>query len=99
MYKGHREAKRLIAKGIGRKMDQKSSAISRWLNRKVNLTFKSIANLEAELGKILIEIATRSIQGKNGKTVKLFLKGGRGKQKNLNVSMMWSGFTIAKLYL
>ena len=56
-------------KGISQKkladaMDKKPSEISRWLNGGQNLTLKSIAKLEAELGETLIEIPTSQISTK-----------------------------------
>jgi transcriptional regulator with XRE-family HTH domain len=56
-------------KGISQKkladaMDKKPSEISRWLNGGQNLTLKSIAKLEAELGETLIEIPTPQISTK-----------------------------------
>ena len=46
----------LSQKDLAEKMDQKPSAISRWLSGQYNITLRSIAKLEAELGETLIEI-------------------------------------------
>jgi len=46
----------LSQKDLAEKMNQKPSAISRWLSGQYNITLRSIAKLEAELGESLIEI-------------------------------------------
>lgn len=43
-------------KKLAKNMGQKPSTISRWLNGRGNLTLRSIAKLEAELGEILLTI-------------------------------------------
>ena len=56
----------LKEKGISQKelaesMDKKPSEISRWLSGNQNITLRSIAKLEAELGETLIEIPTKML--------------------------------------
>ena len=56
----------LREKGISQKelaenMDKKPSEISRWLSGNQNITLRSIAKLEAELGETLIEIPTKTV--------------------------------------
>ncbi len=56
----------LKEKGISQKqladsMDKKPSEISRWLSGGQNLTLRSIAKLEAELGETLIEIPNKVV--------------------------------------
>ncbi len=46
-------------KELAERMDKKPSEISRWLSGNQNITLRSIARLEAELGETLIEIPTR----------------------------------------
>lgn len=46
----------LSQKDLAEKMGQKPSAISRWLSGQYNITLRSIAKMEAELGMSLIEI-------------------------------------------
>lgn len=46
----------LTQKDLAEKMGQKPSAISRWLSGQYNITLRSIAKMEAELGESLIEI-------------------------------------------
>lgn len=41
---------------LASRMDKKPSEISKWLNGNHNLTLKSIAKLQAELGEALIEV-------------------------------------------
>lgn len=41
---------------LASRMDKKPSEISKWLNGNHNLTLKSIAKLQAELGEVLIEV-------------------------------------------
>lgn len=53
--------KGISQKSLAESMDKKPSEISRWLNGGQNLTLRSIAKLEAELGEILIEIPSKSI--------------------------------------
>ncbi len=59
----------LKEKGISQKelaesMDKKPSEISRWLSGNQNITLRSIAKLEAELGETLVEIPTKNISSK-----------------------------------
>lgn len=51
--------KGLSQKELAESMDKKPSEISRWLSGNQNITLRSIAKLEAELGETLIEIPTR----------------------------------------
>lgn len=48
-------------KELAENMDKKPSEISRWLSGNQNITLRSIAKLEAELGETLIEIPTKML--------------------------------------
>ncbi|WP_312818361.1 helix-turn-helix domain-containing protein [Kaistella carnis] len=48
-------------KELAENMDKKPSEISRWLSGNQNITLRSIAKLEAELGETLIEITTKML--------------------------------------
>lgn len=62
----------LSQKDLAEKMDQKPSAISRWLSGQYNITLRSIAKLEAELGESLIEIPkTQSLTPRMETTISL----------------------------
>lgn len=50
--------KGISQKELAESMDKKPSEISRWLSGNQNITLRSIAKLEAELGESLIEIPT-----------------------------------------
>ena len=53
--------KNISQKQLAENMDKKPSEISRWLNGGQNLTLRSIAKLEAELGESLIEIPNKTV--------------------------------------
>lgn len=51
--------KGLRQKDLAKMMDKNESEISRWLNGKHNLTLRSIAKLEAELGETILYVPKR----------------------------------------
>lgn len=53
--------KGISQKELAENMDKKPSEISRWLSGNQNITLRSIAKLEAELGETLIEIPTKML--------------------------------------
>lgn len=53
--------KGISQKELAENMDKKPSEISRWLSGSQNITLRSIAKLEAELGETLIEIPTKMV--------------------------------------
>ena len=53
--------KGISQKELAENMDKKPSEISRWLSGNQNITLRSIAKLEAELGETLIEIPMKTI--------------------------------------
>ncbi len=73
-------------KDLAENMGQKPSAISRWLNGKGNLTLKSIAKLEAELGETLIEIPTGTIQETEWQDSEVVFKVSKRKTKRTSES-------------
>ncbi len=78
--------KSLNQKGFAERMGQKPSAISRWLSGSGNLTLRTIAKMEAELGVDLIQIskttgfnsAVKSIEIQNPITKTRDKKGNKG---------------------
>ena len=56
--------KGISQKELAENMDKKPSEISRWLRGNQNITLRSIAKLEAELGETLIEIPLKTLSAK-----------------------------------
>jgi transcriptional regulator with XRE-family HTH domain len=54
--------KGLSQRDLAKKLNKYPSEISKWLNGEANLTLKSIAKLEAELGETLLEVPRKSTQ-------------------------------------
>lgn len=54
--------KGLSQRDLAQKLNKYPSEISKWLNGEANLTLKSIAKLEAELGETLLEVPRKSTQ-------------------------------------
>ena len=51
--------KKLTQKDLAERMGKKPSEINRWLKQEQNLTLRSIAKLEAELGETILYVPTR----------------------------------------
>ena len=56
------EAKGYTQKDLANKMDKKPSEINKWLKGQHNLTLKTIAKLEAELGEPIICTSNKPIK-------------------------------------
>lgn len=69
--------KSLTQKDFAEKMEQKPSAVSRWLSGTGNLTLRTIAKMEAELGVDLIQIpqTVATVQEKEWTVFKKPIKG------------------------
>ena len=63
------EAKRYTQKDLAEKMKKKPSEINKWLKGNHNLTLKTLAKLEAELGEPIIYTSKEQLRKKSGKQV------------------------------
>jgi transcriptional regulator with XRE-family HTH domain len=61
------QAKGYTQKDLAEKMNKKPSEINKWLKGNHNLTLKTLAKLEAELGEPIITISTRRLEGSSSR--------------------------------
>lgn len=76
--------KSLSQKDFAERMEQKPSAVSRWLSGTGNLTLRTIAKMEAELGVDLIQIP-QTVTATEEKEWTVFKKSIKGFKKSMGV--------------
>jgi transcriptional regulator with XRE-family HTH domain len=60
------QAKGYTQKDLAEKMNKKPSEINKWLKGNHNLTLKTLAKLEAQLGEPIISISTKRFRASSG---------------------------------
>ena len=72
------EAQNLTQKSLAKRLGKQESEISRWLSGEHNLTFRSLAKLEAALGEPILEVSGtiqspaggwKKVDGSTGKSI------------------------------
>lgn len=87
--------KSLSQKDFAENMGQKPSAISRWLNGSGNLTLRTIAKMEAELGEDLIQIPQADFFSSEIKTIVLKEPLPRAQKTKENLSAVVKSESMA----